>query len=124
MEPVTKKSPSPHPAEMEGGPLHRIPPWVIWIGTFVAVSLLVYKAGTLRQPTEISYSKLIDLVEKSKVEEVEFEGPLVQGKLKEEVDLQDEPEREPRLGKEFRVTILPVQDDKLVELLRTHGVKV
>jgi cell division protease FtsH len=124
MEPVTKKTPSARPTEAEGGPLQRIPTYVIWLLTFFAVSILIYKAGTLRQPTEISYSKFIELVENSQVEEVEFEGPMVQGKLKEEVDLQEVTGKEPKRGDEFRVTILPVQDDKLVELMRAHGVKV
>jgi cell division protease FtsH len=124
MEPVTKKPGSRPTPATEGGPFQRIPALFIWAITFLAVTLLMYKAGSLRQPTEISYSKFLELVAQSQVSEVEFEGPVVEGRLKEDVDLQESPGKEPKLGKEFRVTILPVQDDTLVELLRSHDVKV
>jgi cell division protease FtsH len=125
MEPATKKQPSFRPPESpEGGPLQRVPAIWIWALALLAVSLLMYRAGNWRQPTEISYSKFVELIQQGLVEEVEFEGPQVQGKLKEESDLQETPGKDPKPGKEFRVTILPVQDDKLVELLREHNVKV
>jgi cell division protease FtsH len=125
MEPASKKSPSYRPPEpQDGGPLHRVPTIVIWTLAFMVVLLLVYQASSLGQPTEISYSRFVELVGQSLVEQVQFEGQFVRGKLKQEVKLQEAPGKKPKLGRQFRVTILPVQDEKLVALLRDHDVRV
>jgi cell division protease FtsH len=124
MEPVTKKPASyRQPEGNNGGPLQRVPTVVIWVLALLAVSLLMYRAEW-RQSAEISYTKFLELVGQSLVEEVEFEGQLLQGKLNQEIDLREAPGKQPKLDRKFRVTILPVQDEKLVELLRSHGVKV
>jgi cell division protease FtsH len=88
------------------------------------VALALMSLATFRQPAEISYTKFVELVDKSLVEEVEFKDKVVQGKLKEPVNLQELPDKPETLSREFRVTILPVEDRRLVELLHEQQVKV
>jgi len=125
MESGPKKPPIIRPKDpADSGPFNRIPAIVIWGLAMIAVSLLMLRASNFRQATEISYSKFLELLRQSLVEEIQFEGQLVQGKLKQEVNLQEAPDKSPKLAENFRVTILPVEDTSLVELLNEHGVKI
>jgi len=125
MEPTPKKPPVFRPTEKpEGGPLQRIPTIAIWALALLAVSLLSLRAGSWRQPTEISYTRFLKLLGESQVEEVEFRDKVVQGKLKEPVNLQETSDKPGKPAQEFRVTILPVEDQRLIELLHEHQVNV
>jgi cell division protease FtsH len=121
MDPASKKSLQ---ASESDGVLQRFPTIVFWALALLAFTILMYNGQNWRQPYEITYSKFLELVNQSQVVEAEFEGTLVKGKLKEEVDLQEPPAKEPKLSQQFRVNILPVQDDNLIAQLRAKGVRV
>jgi len=119
MEQGTKKPVMLRPADRpDGGPGSRLPGFWLWALLLFAGSLFIVHATTSRKPPEISYSKFLDLVAKEQVAEVEFEGQRVRGKLKEPADLQEAVGKDPKTSSEFQVTILPIEDPKLIEAIK------
>jgi cell division protease FtsH len=102
-----------------GAPNQRFPGFWLWVPLLIAVSLLLLYTTSLGSAPEISYSKFLEFVAKEQVTEVEFEGQRVHGKLREPANLQEVEGKQPRLSSEFQVTILPIEDPKLVEAIKS-----
>ena len=126
MDPHPKKPTLLRPANRpKSAPFPRFPTLWIWVGIILAGLIMLYQAnGWMRLP-EIPYKPdFLSLVDEDKVEQLEFEGQVVQGRLKEPADLTDIQGKVHQGVKQFRVTILPIEDRKLVSELRDHSITV
>ncbi len=101
---------------------NRINPWSIVLMVILAYWLFVQFSGGSKP--SVSYSQFIEYVNQEKVKKVTFQGELAEGELAS-------PERFPTrtgsvVSKQFSVTLpqSPVQDPKLMEILRDKGVEI
>ena len=125
MESGPKKPTMLRPADRpEPGPIQKMPAFWIWALLLVAAFMLMLHGIPWRNSPEIEYSKFLELVKGQAVEEVEFEGQLVRGKLREDTDLRGPDEKNPVMASAFRVTTLPVEDSQLVALLKEFNVNL
>ncbi len=125
MESGPKRPEMMRPADRpESGPSSKVPAFWIWALLLAAALMLMLNTTLWRRSPEIEYSKFLELARDKAIAEVEFEGQLVRGKLKADTDLRKTDDKEPRIAKEFRVTILPVTDTDLVGLLKESGTLV
>jgi cell division protease FtsH len=124
MESGQSKKPMRPAGRPESGPIQKMPAFWIWAMLLVAAFMLMLRGNLWQTAPEIEYTKFLDLVQAKAVEEVEFEGQLVRGKLHEETDLRGPNDKNPVMARTFRVTMLPVEDAKLVEQLKEAGVNL
>ncbi|MBI3465916.1 MAG: ATP-dependent metallopeptidase FtsH/Yme1/Tma family protein [Planctomycetes bacterium] len=118
----TPLRPADRPADRPdgGGRFQRGPAIWLWGLLILAALLFLYHTSSWRRPPKISYSTFLALIHDRKIEEVEFEGQLVRGKLHQDKDLTGATDVDGRpltgVG-EFQVTIPPIEDHTLVEKL-------
>jgi cell division protease FtsH len=108
------------------------PNWQRWVGPALIAMLVLWLLFRLpemmsvvtgnQQPTEVPYSFFLDQVTANNVESVVFQESYVRGEFRDSVENPD-PQRSGSITN-FIVTLLPVEDPQLTELLREHNVAV
>ncbi|MFN8372857.1 MAG: ATP-dependent zinc metalloprotease FtsH [Anaerolineae bacterium] len=108
------------------------PNWQRWVGPVLLMLLLVWLLFRLPdmmssvvgggQPVEVPYSFFLDQVTANNVTSVEFQDTVLVGEFDRAVTAPDS--QTGTQVTDFLVTLLPVQDPQLTELLREHNVEV
>ncbi|NWF69332.1 MAG: ATP-dependent metallopeptidase FtsH/Yme1/Tma family protein [Chloroflexi bacterium] len=114
-----------------GQPSEPSPPnWQRWVGPALLIVLALWLLLTLPnmltrftggEPTVVPYSFFVEQVIADNVSSVTFAEVTLRGEFRQAVTPPDSGGVSVR---DFSVTLLPVQDSELVELLRTHNVTI
>jgi cell division protease FtsH len=96
-----------------------------WAGILFLLGAVLLVIWLFSSPKAIDYSDLLRLVEKDKVEKATFIGnDRMEGELKDNEEKSEEAKAAGLRKREFQAEIIAANNEKLLALLREHGVKI